>query len=71
MLNTSGLLNLSARGVGGREPARHRHLLARCRSRRIRPLRADLRLVVIIDGFGAQWMRFAYFGVYHHERLGE
>jgi hypothetical protein len=71
MLNTSGLLYLSARGVGGREPARRRHLLARCRSRRIRPLRLIFAWSLIVYGFGAQWMRFAYFGVYHQEHLGE
>ena len=26
---------------------------------------------LIVYGFGAQWMRFAYFGVYHLERFGE
>jgi O-antigen/teichoic acid export membrane protein len=26
---------------------------------------------LIVYGFGAQWMRFAYFGVYHQQRFGE
>ena len=26
---------------------------------------------LIVYGFGAQWMRFAYFGVYHLERFDE
>lgn len=26
---------------------------------------------LIVYGFGAQWMRFAYFGVYHPDRFGE
>ncbi len=72
MLNTSGLLYLSARAVS----AAGNLLAVAIFSRLAGPAEYGHYVLIfawslIVYGFGAQWMRFAYFGVYHHERLGE
>src|SRR3984957_17295862 len=72
MLNTSGLLYLSARGMSAAGnllavaifspmagPAEYGHYVF------------IFAWSLIVYGFGAQWMRFAYFGVYHLDRFGE
>ncbi|HJY18420.1 MAG TPA: polysaccharide biosynthesis protein, partial [Xanthobacteraceae bacterium] len=72
MLNTSGLLYLSARAVS----AAGNLLAVAIFSRLAGPAEYGHYVLIfawslIVYGFGAQWMRFAYFGVYHHARLGE
>jgi O-antigen/teichoic acid export membrane protein len=72
MLNTSGLLYLSARALA----AAGNLLAVAIFSRMAGPTEYGHYVLIfawslIVYGFGAQWMRFAYFGVYHHERLGE
>jgi len=72
MLNTSGLLYLSARAVS----AAGNLLAVAIFSRMASPAEYGHYVLIfawslIVYGFGAQWMRFAYFGVYHHERFGE
>jgi len=72
MLNTSGLLYLSARAVS----AAGNLLAVAIFSRMAGPAEYGHYVLIfawslIVYGFGAQWMRFAYFGVYHHERFGE
>ncbi len=72
MLNTSGLLYLSARAVS----AAGNLLAVAIFSRLAGPAEYGHYVLIfawslIVYGFGAQWMRFAYFGVYHHERFGE
>src|SRR5215469_15269879 len=72
MLNTSGLLYLSARAMSAAGnllavalfspmagPAEYGHYVF------------IYAWALIVYGFGAQWMRFAYFGVYHLDRFGE
>jgi O-antigen/teichoic acid export membrane protein len=72
MLNTSGLLYLSARAT-----AAAGNLLAVVIFSRMAGAAEYGHYVfiyawsLIVYGFGAQWMRFAYFGVYHHERFDE
>ncbi len=72
MLNTSGLLYLSARAVS----AAGNLLAVAIFSRLAGPAEYGHYVLIfawsmIVYGFGAQWMRFAYFGVYHPERFGE
>jgi O-antigen/teichoic acid export membrane protein len=72
MLNTSGLLYLSARAVS----AAGNLLAVAIFSRLAGPAEYGHYLLIfawslIVYGFGAQWMRFAYFGVYHPDRFGE
>lgn len=72
MLNTSGLLYLSARALA----AAGNLLAVAIFSRMAGPAEYGHYVLIfawslIVYGFGAQWMRFAYFGVYHHERFGE
>src|SRR3984885_887993 len=72
MLNTSGLLYLSARALA----AAGNLLAVAIFSRMAGPTEYGHYVLIfawslIVYGFGAQWMRFAYFGVYHHARLGE
>jgi len=72
MLNTSGLLYLSARAVS----AAGNLLAVAIFSRLAGPAEYGHYVLIfawslIVYGFGAQWMRFAYFGVYHHERFSE
>ena len=72
MLNTSGLLYLSARAVS----AAGNLLAVAIFSRMAGPAEYGHYVLIfawslIVYGFGAQWMRFAYFGVYHPERFGE
>ncbi len=72
MLNTSGLLYLSARALA----AAGNLLAVAIFSRMAGPTEYGHYVLIfawslIVYGFGAQWMRFAYFGVYHHERFGE
>jgi O-antigen/teichoic acid export membrane protein len=72
MLNTSGLLYLSSRAVSAAG-----NLLAVAIFSRMAGAAEYGHYVLIfawsliVYGFGAQWMRFAYFGVYHQDRLGE
>jgi O-antigen/teichoic acid export membrane protein len=72
MLNTSGLLYLSARAMS----AAGNLLAVAIFSRMAGPAEYGHYVFVfawslIVYGFGAQWMRFAYFGVYHLDRFGE
>lgn len=72
MLNTSGLLYLTARALS----AAGNLLAVAVFSRMAGPAEYGHYVLIfawslIVYGFGAQWMRFAYFGVYHPERLGE
>lgn len=72
MLNTSGLLYLIARIVS----AASNLLAVAIFSRLAGPEEYGHYLLVfawsvIAYGFGAQWMRYAYFGVYHPGRFGE
>ena len=72
MLNTSGLLYLSARAIS----AAGNLLAVAIFSRMAGPAEYGHYLLIfawslIVYGFGAQWMRFAYFGVYHQQRFGE
>ena len=72
MLNTSGLLYLSARIVS----AVGNFLAVVIFSRLAGPAEYGHYVLIfawalIVYGFGAQWMRFAYFGVYQPQRFGE
>jgi O-antigen/teichoic acid export membrane protein len=72
MLNTSGLLYLSARAMS----AVGNLLAVAIFSRMAGPAEYGHYVFIfawslIVYGFGAQWMRFAYFGVYHLDRFGE
>jgi hypothetical protein len=72
MLNTSGLLYLSARIVS----AAGNLLAVVIFSRLAGPAEYGHYVLIfawslIVYGFGAQWMRFAFFGVYQSERFGE
>jgi O-antigen/teichoic acid export membrane protein len=72
MLNASGLLYLSARVIS----AGGNLLAVAIFSRLAGPAEYGHYLLIfawslIVYGFGAQWMRFAYFGVYHLRRFGE
>src|SRR5580692_9656456 len=72
MLNSSGLLYLSARAVS----AAGNLLAVAIFSRLAGPAEYGHYVLIfawslIVYGFGAQWMRFAYFGVYHLDRFGE
>lgn len=72
MLNTSGLLYLSARALS----AAGNLLAVAIFSRMAGPAEYGHYVLIfawslIVYGFGAQWMRFAYFGVYHPDRFGE
>jgi len=72
MLNTSGLLYLSARAVS----AAGNLLAVAIFSRMAGPAEYGHYVLIfawslIVYGFGAQWMRFAYFGVYHLQRFDE
>jgi O-antigen/teichoic acid export membrane protein len=72
MLNTSGLLYLSARATS----AAGNLLAVAVFSRMAGPAEYGHYVFIfawslIVYGFGAQWMRFAYFGVYHLDRFGE
>ncbi len=72
MLNTSGLLYLSARAVS----AAGNLLAVAIFSRMAGPSEYGHYVLIfawslIVYGFGAQWMRFAYFGVYHPDRFAE
>ncbi len=72
MLNTSGLLYLSARAMS----AAGNLLAVAIFSRMAGPSEYGHYVLIfawslIVYGFGAQWMRFAYFGVYHPDRFGE
>ncbi len=72
MLNTLGLLYLSARAVS----AAGNLLAVAIFSRMAGPAEYGHYVFIfawalIVYGFGAQWMRFAYFGVYHLDRFGE
>ncbi len=72
MLNTSGLLYLSARAMS----AAGNLLAVAIFSRMAGPAEYGHYVFIfawslIVYGFGAQWMRFAYFGVYHLDRFGE
>src|SRR6202167_2703659 len=72
MLNSSGLLYLSARAVSAAG-----NLLAVAIFSRLAGLAEYGHYVLIyawsliVYGFGSQWMRFAYFGVYHQDRFNE
>jgi O-antigen/teichoic acid export membrane protein len=72
MLNTSGLLYLSARAMS----AAGNLLAVAIFSRMAGPAEYGHYVFIfawalIVYGFGAQWIRFAYFGVYHLDRFGE
>jgi O-antigen/teichoic acid export membrane protein len=72
MLNASGLLYLSARAVA----AAGNLLAVAIFSRLAGPAEYGHYVLIfawslIVYGFGAQWMRFAYFGVYHLDRFNE
>jgi O-antigen/teichoic acid export membrane protein len=72
MLNTTGLLYLSARAVS----AAGNLLAVAIFSRMAGPAEYGHYVFIfawslIGYGFGAQWIRFAYFGVYHLDRFGE
>jgi O-antigen/teichoic acid export membrane protein len=72
MLNTSGLLYLSARIIS----AAGNFLAVALFSRLAGPAEYGHYILIfawslIVYGFGAQWMRFAYFGVYKTDRFGE
>ena len=72
MINVAGLLYLSARAISAAG-----NLLAVAVFTRIAgPAEYGHYLLIfawslIVYGFGAQWMRFAFFGVYHPQRFGE
>ena len=70
MLNTSGLLYLSARAIS----AAGNLLAVAIFSRLAGPAEYGHYVLIfawslIVYGFGAQWMRFAYFGVYQSGAL--
>ena len=72
MLNSSGLLYLIARAIS----AAGNLLAVAIFSRLAGPAEYGHYVLIfawslIVYGFGAQWMRFAYFGVYHPQRFGE
>ncbi len=72
MLNTSGLLYLSARAMS----AVGNLLAVIIFSRMAGPAEYGHYVFIyawamIAYGFSTQWMRFAYFGVYHLDRFGE
>jgi O-antigen/teichoic acid export membrane protein len=72
MLNTSGLLYLFARAIS----AAGNLFAVAVFSRMAGPAEYGHYVLIfawslIVYGFGTQWMRFAYFGVYHHTRYGE
>jgi len=72
MLNESGILYLSARAIS----AAGNLLAVAVFSRMAGPAEYGhyvliFAWVLIVYGFGAQWMRFAYFGVYHLDRFAE
>ncbi len=72
MLNISGLLYLSARALS----AAGNLLAVAIFSRLAGPAEYGHYVLIfawslIVYGFGAQWMRFAYFGVYHQDRFAE
>jgi hypothetical protein len=67
MLNTSGLLYLSGRAIS----AAGNLLAVVIFSRLAGPAEYGHYVLIFVYGFGAQWMRFAYFGVYKSERFGE
>jgi len=72
MLNRPGLLYLSARAVS----AAGNLLAVAIFSRMAGPAEYGHYVLIfawslIVYGFGAQWMRFAYFGVYQTNRFGE
>ncbi len=72
MLNTSGLLYLSARALS----AAGNLLAVAIFSRMAGPAEYGHYVLIfawslIVYGFGAQWMRYAYFGVYDLQRFGE
>ena len=72
MLNTSGMLYLSARAIS----AAGNLLAVAIFSRLAGPAEYGHYVLIfawslIVYGFGAQWMRFAYFGVYHLQRFDE
>jgi O-antigen/teichoic acid export membrane protein len=72
MLNSSGLLYLSARAIS----AAGNFLAVAIFSRLAGPDEYGHYVLIfawslIVYGFGAQWMRFAYFGVYHLDRFSE
>jgi hypothetical protein len=72
MLNTSGLLYLSARAIS----AAGNLFAVAIFSRLAGPAEYGHYVLIfawslIVYGFGAQWMGFAYFGVYQSERFGE
>jgi O-antigen/teichoic acid export membrane protein len=72
MLNRSGLLYLSARVMS----AAGNFVAVAIFSRMAGPAEYGHYVLIfawslIVYGFGAQWMRFAYFGVYHLDRFGE
>ncbi len=72
MINVSGLLFLSARAVS----AAGNLIAVAVFTRLAGPSEYGHYLLIfawslIVYGFGAQWMRFAFFGVYHPQRFGE
>jgi O-antigen/teichoic acid export membrane protein len=72
MLNASGLLYLSARAIA----AAGNLFAVAIFSRLAGPAEYGHYVLIfawslIVYGFGAQWMRFAYFGVYHVDRFNE
>src|SRR5271154_1820777 len=72
MLNTSGLLYLSARAVS----AAGNLLAVAVFSRLAGPSEYGHYVLIfawslIVYGFGAQWIRYAFFGVYQSKRYGE
>jgi O-antigen/teichoic acid export membrane protein len=72
MLNGSGLLYLTARIIS----AAGNFVAVAIFSRMAGPAEYGHYVLIfawslIVYGFGAQWMRFAYFGVYHLDRVGE
>src|ERR1700758_5514673 len=72
MLNASGLVYLCARTMS----AAGNLLAVAIFSRLAGPAEYGHYVLIfawslIAYGFGAQWMRFAYFGVYHLDRFGE
>src|SRR5580704_8037363 len=72
MLNTAGLLYVSSRAIS----AAGNLLAVAIFSRLAGPAEYGHYVLIyawslIVYGFGAQWMRFAYFGVYDSQRFGE
>jgi O-antigen/teichoic acid export membrane protein len=72
MLNGSGLLYLTARVIS----AAGNFIAVAIFSRMAGPAEYGHYVLIfawslIVYGFGAQWMRFAYFGVYHFDRVRE